>query len=93
MAPGLRLFKRQAEDEEVEEDATTPETKIFGKHLHKVKITTPTTTLETDGNEFTRNFLFMVKLNRILIYRTRNDRRNSDRVDDYKDSDQGHGGC
>lgn len=58
MAPGLKqLFKRQVAeegegDEGVEEETsetTTLQTVIFGKHLHKVKITTPTTTLETDG--------------------------------------------
>jgi hypothetical protein len=59
MAPGLsmRLFKREAPEEEegeaIEEDepeTTTLATHIFGKHLHKVRITTPTTTLETEGN-------------------------------------------
>lgn len=58
MAPGIhRLFKREAEaekegGEEVEyedEPTTTLATKIFGKHLHKVRITTPTTT--TEGGE------------------------------------------
>lgn len=52
MAPGLKkLFKRQAEveEEEGEEEATTLATKLFGKHLHKVKVTTPTTTVVTEG--------------------------------------------
>ena len=61
MAPGLKqLFKRQAEalkpeDEEVVDDeeetttTTTLATHIFGKHLHKVRVTTATTTLETEG--------------------------------------------
>lgn len=56
MAPGLhRLFKREAAEKEVEEaeyedePATTLATKIFGKHLHKVRITTPSTT--TEGEE------------------------------------------
>lgn len=58
MAPGLKqLFKRQAEPikpeeeavEDGEEEQTTLATHIFGKHLHKVRITTPTTTLETEG--------------------------------------------
>lgn len=52
MAPGMKLFKRQAnepdEADEVEE-TTTIHTNIFGKHLHKVKLTTPTTTMETEG--------------------------------------------
>lgn len=60
MAPGLKkLFKRQApeeEGEEGEEEPTTLATHIFGKHLHKVRITTPTTTLETEGKlKFKRN--------------------------------------
>lgn len=54
MAPGLRLFKREAPEEadpeEGESEVTTLATHIFGKHLHKVRITTPTTTLETEGN-------------------------------------------
>lgn len=51
MAPNLhKIFKRQAEEEEYEdEEATTLATKVFRKHLHKVKITTPTTTLEAEG--------------------------------------------
>lgn len=57
MAPNLhRLFKREAaqkveevEYEEEEEPATTLATKIFGKHLHKVRVSTPTTT--TEGEE------------------------------------------
>jgi len=55
MAPGLRLFKREAaagaeEEEEIEdEETTTLATHIFGKHLHKVRITTPTTTTEAEG--------------------------------------------
>lgn len=57
MAPNLhRLFKREAaqkveevEYEEEEEPATTLATKIFGKHLHKVRVNTPTTT--TEGEE------------------------------------------
>lgn len=55
MAPNLhRLFKREAAEkveEEIEyedEPSTTLATKIFGKHLHKVRITTPTTTTEGD---------------------------------------------
>lgn len=55
MAPGLhRLFKRAAGDkEEVEyEDeepiTTTLATKVFGKHLHRVRVTTPTTTTTED---------------------------------------------
>lgn len=40
------VFKREAEAEEDEERATTLGTKIFGKHLHKVHITTTTTTEE-----------------------------------------------
>lgn len=52
MAPGLKLFKREAPEEEVDEEgdgepeATTLPTHIFGKHLHKVRITTPTTTIQ-----------------------------------------------
>lgn len=54
MAPGLhRLFKREAAagEEEMEEQSaeTTLATHIFGKHLHKVRITTPTTTTEGEG--------------------------------------------
>jgi hypothetical protein len=53
MAPGLhRIFKRQAEkieeDYEEEEPKTTIATKIFGKHLHKVRITTTTVSTETE---------------------------------------------
>lgn len=60
MAPGLKqLFKRQAEPgkpeeeeevEEAEEEPTTLATHIFAKHLRKIKTTTPTTTLETEGD-------------------------------------------
>jgi hypothetical protein len=55
MAPGLRIFKREAPEEETAVDEEEPETTtlathIFGKHLHKVRITTATTTLETEGN-------------------------------------------
>lgn len=58
MAPGLKqLFKRQAEPvppeeegvEDVEGEPATIATHIFGKHLHKVRLTTPTTTAETEG--------------------------------------------
>jgi hypothetical protein len=50
MAPGLhQIFKRQAEEYEDEEQVTTIATKIFGKHLHKVKITTPGPTTEAEG--------------------------------------------
>lgn len=50
MAPGLRIVKRQAGDEEEEEELeTTIATKIFGKHLHKVKVTTSTIGPETEG--------------------------------------------
>lgn len=52
MAPKLhKIFKRQAEGEEYEDEEppTTLATKVFGKHLHKVKITTPTTTIESEG--------------------------------------------
>lgn len=58
MAPGLKLFKREAPEEEgedVESEATTLATHIFGKHLHKVRITTPTTTLEAEGEINHRN--------------------------------------
>jgi hypothetical protein len=54
MAPGLhRIFKRQAEkaneeDYEEEEPKTTIATKIFGKHLHKVRVTTTTVSTETE---------------------------------------------
>ncbi|CAO1358349.1 unnamed protein product [Diamesa hyperborea] len=57
MAPGLKnLFKREApaeeevveEDVEIIEEVTTLATTHFGKHLHKVKITTSTT---TEANE------------------------------------------
>jgi synaptotagmin-1 len=54
MAPNLhKIFKRQAEEAEEYEDeeATTLATKVFRKHLHKVKITTPTTTLEAEDEE------------------------------------------
>lgn len=51
MAPGLHdIVKRQAEDYE-EEEVTTLATKIFGKHLHKVKITTPGPTTEAEGKQ------------------------------------------
>lgn len=52
MAPGLKkLFKREAdvEEEEGEEEATTLATTVFRKHLHKVKVTTATTTVVTEG--------------------------------------------
>lgn len=53
MAPGLKLFKREAPAEEEEdgevEETTTMKTHIFGKHLHKVRTTTPTTTAATEG--------------------------------------------
>lgn len=50
MAPGLRIVKRQAEEEEEEEiEVTTTATKIFGKHLHKVKVTTSTLEPDTEG--------------------------------------------
>jgi hypothetical protein len=50
MAPGLRIVKRQAEEEEEEEEMeTTVATKIFGKHLHKVKVTTSTIGPDTEG--------------------------------------------
>ena len=43
----MKVFKREAEpDEEEEVEITTYATKIFGKHLHKVHITTTTTTEE-----------------------------------------------
>jgi synaptotagmin-1 len=56
MAPGLKkLFKRQAEpeeEEEVEEEqVTTLATTVFRKHLHKVKVTTATTTVVTEDTE------------------------------------------
>lgn len=60
MAPSLqRLFKREAvadkAGEEIEyEDETPPTTlatKIFGKHLHKVRITTITTTTEGEDGK------------------------------------------
>lgn len=59
MAPGLErvLVKRQAgtqaeEDEYVEDEQkpTTLATHIFGKHLHKVRVTTASTTTELEGN-------------------------------------------
>ncbi|KAG5675099.1 hypothetical protein PVAND_005031 [Polypedilum vanderplanki] len=56
MAPGLQrlLVKREtAADEDYEEPATTLATHIFGKHLHKVRITTPTTTTEGEEEETT----------------------------------------
>ncbi|XP_070496414.1 synaptotagmin 1 isoform X1 [Chironomus tepperi] len=61
MAPGLErvLVKRQAgtqaEEDYVEEEQkpTTLATHIFGKHLHKVRITTPTTTTELEEEEST----------------------------------------
>lgn len=67
MAPKIhKIFKRQAEDEEyVDEEPTTIATKIFGKHLHKVKITTPTTTIEAEGESTSRRtfiFAFFVSL-------------------------------
>lgn len=56
MAPGLhRIIKRQAEKveetdyEEADDTVTTTlATKIFGKHLHKVRITTTTVAAETE---------------------------------------------
>lgn len=63
MAPKIhKIFKRQAEDEEyVDEEPTTIATKIFGKHLHKVKITTPTTTIEAEGESTSRRtFTFRI---------------------------------
>jgi len=60
MAPGLDrvLVKRQAgtqaeEDEYIDEEqkSTTLGTHIFGKHLHKVRITTPSTTTELEGKQ------------------------------------------
>lgn len=54
MAPGLKkLFKREAEEEEeeVEDESTTLATQIFRKHLHKVRVTTATTTLVTEGKK------------------------------------------
>lgn len=63
MAPGLkRLFKREAgKDEEVmeydeEPSTTTLATKVFNKHLHRARITTPTTTTEDDGGEWKEFF-------------------------------------
>lgn len=54
MAPGLeRLFKREAPKEEEpeyeDEPTTTIMTKVFNKHLHRARITTPRTTTEDDG--------------------------------------------
>lgn len=58
MAPGMKdLFKREAPneddvpDEEAEEEVTTMATHHFGKHLHKVKITTSTTTEAGDAGK------------------------------------------
>lgn len=82
MAPGLKqLFKRQVEEEADEggeeegSETTTLATKYFGKHLHKVKITTPTTTLETEGKNI-RSLSYDAQLNERLMnypeyYRTR----------------------
>lgn len=64
MAPGLGrlLVKREAvtppEDEDYVEEPkqTTLGTHIFGKHLHKVRITTPTTTTEGEGKKKIFNF-------------------------------------
>lgn len=58
MAPGLKLFKRQAPEEaEAEAGEEVPEEEpeattlaIFGKHLHKVRSTTPRVT--TEAGEF-----------------------------------------
>lgn len=56
MAPGLKLFKRQAEEgDEGEEEPTTLSTHIFGKHLHKVRVTTTSATSTTEG-EFSFSF-------------------------------------
>jgi hypothetical protein len=54
MAPGLQrlLVKREAAvgaEEDYVDETTTMATHIFGKHLHKVRITTPTTTTEGEG--------------------------------------------
>lgn len=66
MAPGLKnLFKREAPaeeevvvvEEEIEEEVTTLATHHFGKHLHKVKITTSTTTEANDGIGGKRNHI------------------------------------
>lgn len=56
MAPGMKLFKREAEPEveiaadgedgEEGSETTTLTTHIFGKHLHKVRITIPTSSPE-----------------------------------------------
>ncbi len=56
MAPNLkRLFKREAEEEddiaEYDEPSTTLATKVFNKHLHRGRITTPRTTTEESGGE------------------------------------------
>lgn len=54
MAPGLKIFKRQADEtaaeegEEVEDEFTTPAPKIFRQH-QRGRTTTPTTTFETEG--------------------------------------------
>lgn len=85
-----QLFKRQApedEGEEGEEQATTPQTHIFGKHLHKVKITTPTTTLETEGNLSHRRKRSFVNRN---FYR-RGANGGADRINRQKDSGEGDG--
>lgn len=64
MAPGLKnLFKREAPaeeevaEEEVEEEVTTLATHHFGKHLHKVKITTSTTTEAGEGKQIHTNII------------------------------------
>ena len=60
MAPGLGrlIVKRQAgtqaEEEEYtdeEQKSTTLGTHIFGKHLHKVRVTTSSTTTEMEGKQ------------------------------------------
>lgn len=56
MAPGMKIFKREAAEpveepefiEEEEPEQTTLATHIFRK-LHKVRVTTPTTTSEPEG--------------------------------------------
>lgn len=65
------VFKREAEVEEDEEmKATTLGTKIFGKHLHKVHITTTTTTEESfiDGKNILFSFLFLLMFWMFAIY-------------------------
>lgn len=84
MAPGLNIFryKRQAEEEqeEEEEDVTTVGTHIFGHKpkgvLHKGRLTTPSTTVFTEGKTF---FLSLVTLEavkmpraQLLNYQTKN---------------------